>query len=101
MWYVSLWRYVSNALANLFNITIDITTSNGESIKQSGIVAFVYDDEALGIMFDEPRQDVYVDVNHDVNHVMYKGTQGYFNDFGENAVVFYIAEDDADAGEGN
>lgn len=79
--------------------TIDITTSNGESIKQSGIVAFVYDDEALGVMFDEPRQDVYVDVNHDVNHVMYKGTKGFFNDFGENAVVFYIAEDDADAGE--
>ena len=79
--------------------TIDVTTSDGNSIKQNGIVAFAFDVDALGVMFDEPRQDVYVDVNHDARHIMYKGTQGYFNDFGENAVVFYIAEDDADAGE--
>ena len=78
--------------------TIDVTTSDGNTVKQTGIIAFVFDTEALGVMFDEPRQDVYVDVNHDVNHVMYKGTKGFFNDFGENAVVFYIAEDDADAG---
>ena len=47
-------------------------------------------------MFDDMRTDTYVDKNHDVVQLYNKATKGFFVDTSENAVVFYIAEDNQD-----
>ena len=75
---------------------INITTASGKTVAQGGIIGMVFDKKALGVMFDDMRTDTYVDKNHDVVQLYNKATKGFFVDTSENAVVFYIAEDNQD-----
>ena len=72
--------------------TVDLTTSSGKTVKQSGVIGFVFDRDALGVMFDKKKTTSYVDPDKDVTKIWNKATMGYFNDLSENAIVFYIAE---------
>ena len=72
--------------------TVDVTTSSGKTVKQSGVIGFVFDKNALGVMFDKKKTTSYVDPDKDVTKIWNKATMGYFNDLSENAIVFYIAE---------
>lgn len=70
---------------------INVTTSSGDTVEQSGIIGFVYDTDALGVMFDQLRTTSYVDPAKDLTKIWNKATMGYFNDLSENACVFYVA----------
>lgn len=70
------------------HIKLDDTTT----IEQSGIIAVMYDRDAMGVTITK-RNGTTERNNHDEYTNYYnKATYGYFNDMSENGIVFYIAE---------
>ena len=70
---------------------IDIKTSEGNTVKQSGILCVMFDRFALGV--NNVSRKVTSDYNAKAEFFtnFYKYKAGYFNDFNENFVVFFIA----------
>ena len=75
---------------------IHITTSSGTTVEQVGIIGLVYDTEAMGVLFDHRKSTSYVDPDKDITKIWTKATTGYFNDLGEQAILFYVADDAED-----
>ena len=71
--------------------TIDITTSEGHSVKVTGIVAVLYDKWSCGVCnYDHRVRTHRVEVAEFTNF-WDKQDMHMFNDFGENCVVFFVA----------
>ena len=70
---------------------INIKTSSGATIAMDGIVGVMFDRDALGVA----NMDKYVTSKYNAKaeftNFWYKYFAGYFNDFNENFVVFFIA----------
>lgn len=70
---------------------VKITTSEGHTVNASGILGVMFDREALGV------SNLDRHVTSDWNHVaefwsfLHKFSAGFFNDFAENFVVFFVA----------
>lgn len=75
------------------NVEIE-TVAGGEktTVKQSGILAILYDYEALGVTIDDRRSTTERNNKDEYTDYFNKANMGYFNDMSENAIVFYIAE---------
>ena len=70
---------------------INVKINDETTIKQSGILAVMYDRDAMGVTITK-RNDTTERNNHDEYTNYYnKATYGYFNDMSENGIVFYIA----------
>lgn len=70
---------------------INIKTSSGSTIEMDGIIGVMFDRDALGVA----NMDRYVTSKYNAKaeftNFWYKYFAGYFNDFNENFVVFFIA----------
>lgn len=71
--------------------TIDIKTASGEDVKQSYIIGFLFDHDALGVNHDNPSVETKYIRSAQFTNYWYKEVLGYFNDLSENGVVFIIA----------
>ncbi len=71
--------------------TIDIKTSSGNNVKVSGILAVIYDRWALGVSNVQRKVTSQWTPNAEFFTNFYKYKAGFFNDFNENFVVFFIA----------
>lgn len=71
--------------------TIDITTSEGHVVNQSGIVGVVFDRDALGVSNLEKYVTTKYNAKAEFTNNWYKYFAGYFNDLNENFVVFIVA----------
>lgn len=71
--------------------TIDIKTSSGNNVKASGILAVIYDRWALGVSNVQRKVTSQWTPNAEFFTNFYKYKAGFFNDFNENFVVFFIA----------
>lgn len=89
---VSYWQGVGEGATFDEVTTISITTASGEEVEQSGVIGVIYDRDAIGTMFDEMHTTTYLDPEKDIEKLWFKSDKGYFNDLGENGVVFYLAE---------
>lgn len=70
---------------------INVKTSGGHEVHTSGIIGVIFDNEALGVTnFDQRVRTEYNSVAEFTNY-FYKQDAGYFNDFNENFVVFFVA----------
>lgn len=76
--------------------SINVTTTSGKTVKQSGIIACVFDNEAMGTIFEDVRQNSMYDPEHDLEKIWYKSARSYFNDLSEQGIIYYIAEDNKD-----
>lgn len=75
------------------NITPDGTDDAEEyHIDQSGIIAVMYDYEAMGITINSRRSTTERNNHDEYTNYYNKATFGMFNDMSENGIVFYIAE---------
>lgn len=74
--------------------------NGGTAVKQSGIIAFVHDYDAVASFINKPRRSSIYNPRTERTNIFYKATKGYGVDLSENGVVFYIA-DAADAAESN
>lgn len=71
--------------------TIDIKTSSGNSVNVSGVLAVIYDRWALGVSNVQRKVTSQWTPNAEFFTNFYKYKAGFFNDFNENFVVFFIA----------
>lgn len=72
---------------------INVKTSGGNTVAQTGIVGVMFDRWALGVCCMERKVTSQWTPNAEFFTNFYKYKAGYFNDFNENFVVFYIGED--------
>lgn len=71
--------------------TIDVTTSEGHSVKVTGVLAVLYDKWSCGVCNNDHRIRTHrIDVAEFTNY-WDKQDLHLFNDFGQNCVVFFVA----------
>lgn len=72
--------------------SINIVTAGGNAVEQSGILGVMFDRWALGVANMDRKVTSQWTPNAEFFTNFYKYKAGYFNDFNENFVVFYIAD---------
>lgn len=89
---VPYWQ--GSGLAYQFEDTskINIKTTDGDIVEQSGILGVMFDRWALGISQKERKTTSQWTPNAEFFTNFYKYKAGYFNDFNENFVVFYVSD---------
>ena len=68
-----------------------ITTASGHDITATGVLAVMFDRDALGVCNQERKVNTHYNEKANFWNYFYKQFAGYFNDTNENFVVFYIA----------
>ncbi len=70
---------------------INIKTVSGVSLEMSGIVGVMFDRDALGVSNTRRYATSHRNDKNEFTNFWYKYDAGWFNDFNENFVVFFIA----------
>ena len=70
---------------------INVKTANNHTIEASGILAIMFDRDALGVSNLDRRVTTSYNAKAEFFNNFYKFDAGYFNDFNENFVVFFVA----------
>lgn len=70
---------------------IKIKTASGHDVDVSGVVAVMFDRDALGVCCQERKVNTHYNEKASFWNYFYKQFAGYFNDTNENFVCFYIA----------
>lgn len=78
------------AFANTSKISVNYDGEN--NVEVTGIVALVYDRDAMGVTVDNKRSKSIYNPREEYTNYFYKADMGYYNDMSENGIVFYIAE---------
>lgn len=76
-----------------FNNTseIHVNTSGGHEVAASGILAVMFDRDALGVTNMDRRVTTQYNAKAEFTNHFFKYDAGYFNDMNENFVVFFVA----------
>lgn len=72
--------------------SINVKTSDGDEVSQSGILCVMFDRDALGVQNPDRRVTTNWNPSAEFWTNFYKWDAGYFNDYNENFVVFYVAD---------
>lgn len=70
---------------------VNIKTASGHDVDASGVVAVMFDRDALGVCNQERKVNSHYNEKASFWNYFYKQFAGYFNDTNENFVVFYVA----------
>lgn len=70
---------------------INIKTAKGKTVKATGIIGVMFDRNSLGVCNLDKRVTSNYNAKAEFYTNFYKFDAGYFNDFNENFVVFFIA----------
>ena len=70
--------------------SINIKTASGTDIQASGILAVMFDRDALGVTNLDRRVTTQYNAKAEFFNNFYKFEAGYFNDLNENFVVFFV-----------
>lgn len=70
---------------------LNIATADGHTVTPSGILGVMFDRDALGVCNIDRRVTTNYNPKAEFFNSWYKFDAGYFNDFNENFVVFYVA----------
>ena len=89
---VPYWQGSGTGYAFADTSKIHITTSSGHDVEQGGILAVMFDRDALGVTNLDRRVTTNYNAKAEFYNNFYKFDAGYFNDLNENFVVFYIAD---------
>lgn len=71
---------------------INVKTSSGLEVQASGILAVMFDREALGVTNLDRRVTTQYNAKGEFFNNFYKFDAGYFNDLNENFVVFFVKD---------
>lgn len=69
-----------------------VKSSGGNTVSQSGILAIMFDRDALGVSNLDRRVTTNWNAKGEFWNNWFKFDAGYFNDLNENFVVFYVAD---------
>lgn len=70
---------------------VNVTTASGNTQQVSGVLAVMFDRDALGVMNTNSRVTTNYNAKAEFTNYFYKRDARYFNDLNENFVVFYVA----------
>lgn len=70
---------------------INVVTANNHNVTTNGILAVAFDKDALGVTNLDRRVTTNYNAKAEFFNNFYKFDAGYFNDYSENFVVFFIA----------
>lgn len=86
---IPYWQGIgSNSLAD--KSTIKITTASGNAVNQSYIIGTIFDHDALGIGQNKEKTTTHEVKSSDFVNYWYKRLFRYFNDLGEQMVIFTL-----------
>lgn len=88
---VAFWQGSGTDYAFGSTSAINITTKGGKTISQGGILAVMFDRDALGVCNQDRRVTTHYNAKAEFYNNYYKFDASYFNDLNENFVVFYVA----------
>ncbi len=71
---------------------INVKTSSGQDVSATGILAVMFDRDALGVTNLDRRVTTSYNARAEFFNNFYKFDAGYFNDLNENFVVFFIKD---------
>lgn len=74
------------------DVTINKGDKKGAEVSQTGIVGVLFDRNALGVTNLDRRVTTNYNPKAEFYTNFYKADSGYFNDFNQNFIVFYVAE---------
>ena len=95
---VSYWQgsgtdyLFSSTSAIDINIANPAGTGSPVSVKKSGILGIIWDRNALGVSNIKRTVDSQYVAKGGFYNYFYKFFAGYFNDYDENAIVFYVED---------
>lgn len=73
------------------NVKINKGDTKGADVSQSGIIGVLFDRKALGVTNLDKRVTTNYNPKAEFYTNFYKADSGYFNDFNQNFIVFYVA----------
>lgn len=88
---VPFWQGSGTDYAFSSTSEIKIKTASGHDVDVSGVLAVMFDRDALGVSNLEREVRTHYNEKADFWNYFYKSFAGYFNDTNENFVVFYVA----------
>lgn len=89
---VEYWQGTGTDYAFTSASAVDVVTTEGHTVQQGGILCCVFDRDALGVANLDRRTRTHTNDKAEFVNNFVKADAGYWNDFDENFVVFYIAE---------
>lgn len=86
------------AFDEISKIHVNIPTPDGATaeVVQSGILCVMFDRDALGVLNPDRRVTSNYNGKAEFWNYWYKWDSGYFNDYNENFVMFYVADEDTE-----
>ena len=75
------------------DVKVNNGTKTGKTVSQSGILGVLFDRDALGVTNLDRRVTTNYNPKAEFYTNFYKADSGYFNDFNQNFIVFYVADD--------
>lgn len=88
---VEYWQGSGTDYAFSSASSIDIVTTGGNAVAASGILACIFDRDALGVANLDRRVRTHTNDKAEFVNNFVKADAGYWNDFDENFVVFFAA----------
>lgn len=75
------------------DVKVNDGSSKGVEVAQSGIIGVLFDKKALGVTNLDKRVTTNFNPKAEFYTNFYKADSGYFNDFNQNFIVFYVADE--------
>ena len=89
---VPYWQGSGRTFSFADTSAINVSIAPNKTIKKSGIVAVIYDYQAMGVTITEKRSASQRNDKDEYTDYFNKANFGYFNDMSENGIVFYLEE---------
>ena len=70
---------------------VDVKTASNHDVTVTGVIGVMFDDDALGVTNENPRITSNYNPKAEFWNEWHKTDAGYFNDYNENFVVFFVA----------
>ena len=71
---------------------INVKTASGETVQKTGILAVMFDRDAVGVSNLDRRVTTNFNAKAEFYNNFFKMDCGAFNDLNENFIVFYVAD---------
>lgn len=76
--------------------TINVKTATGDDVNITGVIACLFDRDACVVCNYKRKVTSKYNARAEFTNLWYKQFAGYINDFDENFVVFFVADEDAE-----
>ena len=88
---VPFWQGSGTGYALSDTSSINVTSGSGNAIVASGILAVMFDKDALGVSNIQDKVTTQYNAKASFTNYFYKRTEGLYTDGNENFVVFFVA----------